>query len=279
MSRLIRDPPVMSEPYEGWKNEVLAWSIYVEEKTPPKKQGVALFLSLQGDARKAAANVPLADMTKENGLNLVLAELDKFFLKDKDRSAFLAYDKFNQFRRPEGMSIKEFLIKFELLLNTCTTHEVDIPDKIAAYQMLQSVNISQNKREIIVTTLKDFSAENMRNQILRLFCEEQVPVVDQFSQISIKDEQQDEKSNYVMVGSSHNNSYSRNQNNRGRRSRGSNRGHSSHQSRQEGQLRKNKSDEFGNTTMCDFCHSFYHYVARCPDKNKTFEKKDFEYSL
>ena len=25
----IRDPPPMSEPYEGWKNEVHAWSIYI----------------------------------------------------------------------------------------------------------------------------------------------------------------------------------------------------------------------------------------------------------
>ena len=58
----IRDPPVMTEPYEDWKNEVYAWSCYVEDKTPLNKQGIALFLSLEGDARKAAAKVSLVNM-------------------------------------------------------------------------------------------------------------------------------------------------------------------------------------------------------------------------
>ena len=46
---------MMTEPYSEWKEEVYIWSEYVIEKTPLEKQGLALFLSLDGDARKAAA--------------------------------------------------------------------------------------------------------------------------------------------------------------------------------------------------------------------------------
>ena len=174
----IRDPPKMFEPYHEWKNEVYIWSDFVDDKIPLKKQGMALFLSLEGDARKAAAKVTLAQMKTDTGLTKVLDELDKFFMKDKDRSAFLAYDKFNAFRRPEGMSVKDFLVKYELLKNTCESHGIDIPDKIAAHQLLQSVNIPTQKRDIIVATLKEFTLENMRNQILSVFCEEDTPSIE-----------------------------------------------------------------------------------------------------
>ena len=165
----------MFEPYHEWKNEVRIWSEFIVEKIPANKQGMALFLSLEGDARKAAAKVTLEEMKTATGLDKVLEELDRFFLKDKDRAAFLAYDKFHAFRRPSDMSVQDFLIKFELLKNTCESHGFEVPDKIASHQMLQSVNITQQKRDIIVSTLSGFSSDNMRSQILRVFCENDIP--------------------------------------------------------------------------------------------------------
>ena len=106
-----------------------------------------------------------------------MKELDKFFLKDKDREAFLSYDRFHAFKRPSGMSMKDFLMKFELLRNTCCSYEVDISDKIIAHQMLEAANLPTSKKELVKTTLKDFSSDDMRNQILKVFCEEEVPDV------------------------------------------------------------------------------------------------------
>ena len=270
MSRSIRDPPVMTEPYEDWKNEVYAWSCYVEEKTPLNKQGIALFLSLEGDARKAAAKVSLDDMKKDEGLKLVLDELDKFFLRDKDRAGFLAYDKFNTYRRPEGMSIKEFLMKFELLLNTCTTHGVELSEKIVAHQMLQSVNILTSKKELVMTTLDKFTPEGMRNQILKLFCEEEVPsIANQISEMNIKIEPQssDEKPSYVMTGSQ-----SKYDNSRQSREKKNHKGYKKNYNKQNRKDHHHRSktnpvDEFGNITECDHCHSIFHYVRECPDKH------------
>ena len=270
-SRSIRDPPVMTEPYEDWKNEVYAWSCYVETKTPPNKQGIALFLSLEGDARKAAAKVPLTDMKKDNGLDLVFVELDKFFLKDKDRIGFLAYDKFNAFRRPEGMAIKEFLIKFELLLNTCTTHGVELSEKIIAHQMLQSVNILPNKKELIMTTLDKFTPESMRNQILKLFCAEEVPsVANQLNEMAIKAEphSSDEKPSYVMAGSQSNYNHSNRYNREKKHHNNFKKSHNSKHNRKDYRRhsKKNPVDAFGNITECDNCHSIFHYEKECPDK-------------
>ena len=217
-SRSIRDPPPMSEPYTEWKEEVYIWSEYVMDKTPLEKQGLALFLSLNGDARKAASKVKLAEMKKAEGLQTVLKELDKFFLKDIDREAFLSYDKFHEFKRPAGMPMKDFLIKFELLRNTCTSHKIEIADKIVAYQMLRAANLPTMQQELVKTTLTTFSSDNMRSQILKIFSEDTIPEnsscstdIDQFH---VKSEVGNEDVNVTLYGSSGNKSSNRNRSRR-----------------------------------------------------------------
>ena len=266
-SRIIRDPPVMSEPYNEWKEEVYIWSEYVKDKTPLEKQGLALFLSLEGDARKAAAKVKLVDMKKADGLETVLKELDKFFLKDKDREAFLSYDRFHAFKRPSGMSMKDFLIKFELLRNTCCSYEVVIADKIIAHQMLESANLPITKKELVKTTLKDFSSDNMRNQILKVFCEDETPDVGACNsnndQFHVKTEVIDEDlKNMSFYGSS--GRYSENSSKRNRRSCKNNRYHNEDQDLPK----RNPLDEYGNVTTCDCCKSIYHYAPICPVKRR-----------
>ena len=230
MARSIRDPPVMTEPYEDWKNEVLAWSCFVEDKTPADKQGIALFLSLEGDARKAASKVALTDMKKDNGLKLVLDELDKFYEKDKDRIGFLAYDKFNAFKRPDGMTVKDFMIKFDIMLNSCTANGCVIDDKIISHQMINALNVVASKKELIRTTLTKYTYKDTRDHILRLFCEDEAPAVvlaDELSKLNVKTEKENTQENsYVMAGSSYDyNSKRRNNWQNNRRGRGSFRFH------------------------------------------------------
>lgn len=264
-SRNIRDPPPMSEPYAEWKNEILIWSDYIQDKTPLEKQGLALFLSLDGDARKAAAKVTLPEMKKTDGLQRVIKELDKFYLKDADREAFLAYDRFHSFIRPTGMSIKEFLIKFELMRNACISHNVEIADKIVAHHMLRTVNIPPMKQELVKTTLTTFSADNMRNQILKIFSEDMIPETSNSvagcsssssDNFQVKTEDVNEDVNFTLYGS-RSAGYNRNRNFR------SNRNQSSSNSDEP---KRNPVDEYGNVRTCDFCKSIYHYTPKCPDK-------------
>ena len=165
-------------------------------------------------------------------------------------------------------------------MNTCATHGVEIADKIVAHQMLKSVNISQGKKEIILTTLKDFTADNMRNQILRLFCDDQVPVVEKFRHVEVKSEPCDEQGEFAMLGyressygrSSNGNNYQSSSSSTGncqkKRYRGNNKSRNKQQGSSNNQLKRNPLDEFGNPTYCDFCHSILHYVGACPDQKK-----------
>ena len=162
--------------------------------------------------------------------------------------------------------MKDFLIKFELLRNTWSSYEVVIPDKIVAYQMLESANLPLMKKEVVKTTLTTYTADNMRSQILKIFCEEDVPNVSGHQDnIHIKSEP-DEEVNIIMFGSSGQNS--RKSRRRGNQNYRQQRNSSDTESTS---LRTNPVDEFGEITTCDFCGNMYHYVPKCPDKRKSYK--------
>ena len=120
-----------------------------------------------------------------------------------------------------------------------------------------------------MTTLNKFDPESMRNQILKLFCAEEVPSIsNQLSEMSIKDREpqsSDEKPSYVMAGS-HNNYGPPNKYNREKTHNNHKKSHNK-QNRKDHRHRskKNPVDEFGNITECDNCHSIFHYANKCPD--------------
>ena len=58
--------------------------------TDKKKQAPAIFLSLIGQARKAIVGL---DISCDQGVENLIEELDKLYLKDSQYSAYEAYEK------------------------------------------------------------------------------------------------------------------------------------------------------------------------------------------
>ena len=177
--------------------------------------------------------------------------------------------------------MQDFPIKFELSRNTCSSYEVEIPDKIVAYQMLESANLPMMKKEVVKTTLTTYTADNMRSQILKIFSEEDVPNVSgHHDHTHIKSEPEEEV-NVALFGSSGQ------KNRKGRRRDKPNYKQQANYSDNEGTLKTNPVDEFGEITTCDFCSSIYHYVPKCPDKRKSrktgrksgYQRKSYNPSL
>ena len=78
----IQQPPVFNpddgDNYESWKNDVKVWCMLAEGKV---KQGPAVYLSLNGDARDAVRAIPNDDLKKADAVDKILEELDKCTLK------------------------------------------------------------------------------------------------------------------------------------------------------------------------------------------------------
>ena len=55
---------------------------------PEERQGPALVLSLEGEAQDAVLELSEADNVKENGVDLILARLDKLYKNDSQLQSF-----------------------------------------------------------------------------------------------------------------------------------------------------------------------------------------------
>ena len=102
------------------------------------------------------------------GLKLVKGKLDTLYEKDATQLAFLAFDKFVKFRRPDSMDIPEFLRKFELMKNKCETYRFVIPENILAYFMLSCANLPKDKEDIIRATIEDLKVSHMNHMNMNM---------------------------------------------------------------------------------------------------------------
>ena len=111
----FKAPPSMREDlsYADWVKEIKIWKNFTDLE--PKRQGAALFLTLAGKARDTVrAEVEETEMAKDTGVDTIIKNLDKIYLKDDNQSAYTAYDEFVKYRRPASMKIREYITEFNL---------------------------------------------------------------------------------------------------------------------------------------------------------------------
>ena len=68
-----------------------------------KKQGPVIYLALEGPTQQACSNVDLKELHSENGVTRVIEKLKSLYAKDVNQAAFMAYENFENFTRPEGL--------------------------------------------------------------------------------------------------------------------------------------------------------------------------------
>ena len=73
-------------------------------------------LSLPDKVRNSCRNISITDLNKDDGLDTLINNLERLYLKKKDKkaSAYLAYEKFESFQRPTEINI-DYINEFERL--------------------------------------------------------------------------------------------------------------------------------------------------------------------
>ena len=85
-----KQPPVFNpdngDSYSDWVKDVKVWKLLGDGKV---KQGPAVYLSLEGDARNAVRHITPEDLALDTGVDKIIAELAKVYLKDETARTFL----------------------------------------------------------------------------------------------------------------------------------------------------------------------------------------------
>ena len=278
MARAFHPPPEFMESmnWTDYKEEVKNWQALTTLK--PQQQGPCLYLSLKGKAREAALELDLEAINGKDGIQLILERLDALFLEDTMQTAYLAYQTFENFKRPSQMLMKDYLVKFEQLYTKIKDHQMILPDGVLAYRVLNSANLTTDQMTLCRATMTDLKYSEMVKQLRGLLriqsCLGMLTIHLQFNlqRNQFFFQEQNDETSSVYHGSSRGGRgwYRGNGNRKGNyrpRKRGGN--------DQKGII--NPKDAEGNITRCRICESKYHWIENCPvqaDQSRTPAKTD-----
>lgn len=290
-----KSPPVMRDDltYEDWKLDVEIWSDFTELEA--SKHGSAVFLALVGKAQQTVrAGVTREEMKKDTGLKTVLDCLDSLYKKDEASSGYVAYEDFCEYRRPANVTIKDYMVEFNIKYAKLKTYSMELPDGVLAYYVLKCANLSDEQSNICKATCTVLKLADMKIQIERVTSAAgradkpgsnkstpDITVQTQFyndGENAYDDEYYYEEYDYDDAADESEGAECETYYAQPRqfapqyqyRPRGARRGGpwSPRGSAMSSAPRLNTPDEFGNPTRCSFCRSTYHYVSQCPDAAK-----------
>ena len=75
--------------YVNWKKEIKIWEAFTS--VPEEKHAPAIFMTLTGETREVILNMDIEKLTEKTGVNNLMVELDKIYLKDESSQAYEAY--------------------------------------------------------------------------------------------------------------------------------------------------------------------------------------------
>ena len=140
--------------YERFKQELLAWREITE--LSKNKQGIAVALSLPDDDEnkikdKVFDQIALDELKNENGLNILIAFLDKHLGKDDLADSIEKFEDFDDFKRKDGQTIQEFIAMFDSKYRKIEKKDMSLPSEILAFKLLKKANITKEEKLLVLT--------------------------------------------------------------------------------------------------------------------------------
>ena len=124
-----------------------------------------MFLSLSPKIRQACSALSKDELKKDDGLDKLITKLRELYGVSNEQATFSAYEKFETFRRSEGMNINDYINEFEQLNQKLVTYKIELPSAVRAYQLLKNANLPKEKRDLARATVPDLTYESMKKQI------------------------------------------------------------------------------------------------------------------
>ena len=270
-----KTPPIFAggeDNYPFWKREMGFWKEYTELK--PEEIGFAILFRIEDStAKEAIMNLKVEKIKCAEGYDNIIKCLDDLYEKDKSRSMYEAYSHFENYRRPKGVGVNEFLNEFENRYQRTKAFDIEMSENLLAYRVLLCANISTYYQQMVRISLDKWDYKEMKNKLKSIFSdynmdgiERNSNVVEDICEASALDVQD------TFYTQNRGNSY---YNNRGRvRSNtryqnfrpNRNRGNNSFRSRGSNPIGRD-----GRISTCSICGSRYHWADSCPDKNQVLE--------
>ena len=123
---------------------------------------------MEGKAREAILELDIAVLNSEDGMKKLYEKLDTLFLEDINQSAFRVYKTFENYQRPPGMSLEDFLIKFGQLVTKLKDFNILLTEPVLAFRALKSTNITKGNEKLVKATDSELTLSSMSEQLRKI---------------------------------------------------------------------------------------------------------------
>ena len=108
-----KNPPELSEAksYEQWSKELNIWRMITD--VDKKKQALVVTLSLSRKARETALEINSSELNADDGMDVLIKQLDAVFKKEAIDEAYEAYSLFESYKRKPEETVSDYIIEFE----------------------------------------------------------------------------------------------------------------------------------------------------------------------
>ena len=145
-SKKLYSQPVLEEIEEiEWLQELETWQRVTDLEK--KKQGPVVYLFLIDKIRTSCNDISVSDLNKCDGLDTLIRKIKFLYAKDTNTLTFMAYDKFENFKRPDDTNIVDHMSEFERLNNQIKHFNMELPTDVLAYKVFKNANISDEKQQ------------------------------------------------------------------------------------------------------------------------------------
>ena len=287
-----KSPPILdvSKNYEDWKKLSKIWQQLTSLDS--SKQGPAVVLTLEGEAQQAALEISSEDLSSNTGVNKIIERLDTIYKKDELVQRFDKLESFESYKRPNNLSMRDFLAEFELKYNRIKNQTLS--DDLIAYRLLKAANLQEREEQLIKATVSTLSLSEVKKKLLSVFSQSRDAPSREFEDLRIKPEasntfyadENDSKDenltddcddpNETMFTPRNRNKYrySSSQQNQNQTRRQSQRPQNPQQpnwrdnDKPKPTRGTNPPNRMGQVSKCAICGSVYHWAQQCPDKDK-----------
>ena len=128
-----------------------------------------MYFLLPFNVRQACIDISVSSLNSENGLKFLLDKTKSLYAKDIHSLAYMAYNKFETFHRPDEVGIVDYLNESERLLNQIKHYDMELPTGVLAYRVLKNANITHKKKKLVRGTLTSLTYESMKKQLKAIY--------------------------------------------------------------------------------------------------------------
>ena len=164
------NPPTLSscnDNYRDWRRVIHHWqNLSALNKT---QRASAIIMTLSGKALNAALQIPTESLGKEDGVETLLQRLDMLYLKDELSEKFSALEAFETYRRPQSMTIRDFLIEFEDKHFKVKEYGVTMSDDLLGFRLIKAANLSADKEELVKATVSELNYSEVKSKMKQIF--------------------------------------------------------------------------------------------------------------